>query len=123
MNNREFADFEKVIDLESAKRFRDDLKVGYENGDGVSGYLFSMFYSSGFAYKGEYLNQLVAQDEIKERDVLLRSFFMLLKNAREGDFTAMNILSIYYQSGLPPLVQPDMSEAMYWSRLSGQVIE
>ncbi|MEQ1671475.1 MAG: hypothetical protein ABL893_11500 [Hyphomicrobium sp.] len=79
------------------------LRNAIGEGSGVAAYELAMFVCPGFMAGTDEVRQYFLQFSGECEDLFKTAFPMLLRNAEEGRVHAMSRLSVYYQTGIPPV--------------------
>lgn len=72
-------------------------------GSGIAGYTLALVYDPGNTFVPEKLKWQISASEETAMKLYRRAFYLLLKEAEEGDGEAMHLVAMYYQSGYPPV--------------------
>ncbi|MGE0407560.1 MAG: hypothetical protein AB7O65_14795 [Candidatus Korobacteraceae bacterium] len=82
-------------------------------GSGLAGYCLATLVCPGLVLGSEEVRSYLLQFSDECEALYRQAFPLLLADADRGSILAMNFLSIYYQTGLPP-VQRDTEAMQYW---------
>lgn len=98
---------------EDLHRIVTKLQFDYGKGLGKSGFLLASLLCPYSVVLTDHQKELFEVSETRQREVYSRSFGYLVDEAEMNDGEAMHFLSLYYQSGIPP-VTPNLNDSVMW---------
>ena len=112
-------EWNRLTTEEEVSAYLSDLQRAFDGGDGIAGYTLHIVHSTSRVMP-EAMSRWVPTDDELSMKYLIETFHVLVMQIEreKENAEARNVLSHYYQCGMPPVNQVDMTKCDFWNKQS-----